>query len=233
MGCWESDMPEEVAQAYAVWSTVATRNVSETARVLGMRRPTVQEWSQKYRWRERLANEDAADRDRTIAHAWARMTGLVLGAVSTVEAAIAARHDAAGKPPPGSPTPTALKAAFGTLATFGITPQRATTLTLQPAPALPAVTDAELEALLAAGDTATLIALAAGKPPPPLPAASGIAAHDAPYPRPPSQDFSTGQPDGRVGRGPTSSEKEGAIPEASVVDAAFRAAGERVDGMPA
>jgi hypothetical protein len=49
MLCWDTDMPDDVARAYAVWDGPAAGNVSATARLLGMRRPTVQDWSTRYR----------------------------------------------------------------------------------------------------------------------------------------------------------------------------------------
>ena len=125
MLCWDADMPDDVARAYAIWDGPAAGNVSETARLLGKRRPTVQDWSQRYRWQERRAQQRAEDRDRTIADAYARMVGLVDGALETVEAAIASRLGADGKPEPGTPTPVALRAAFTTLGVFRIAPAKA------------------------------------------------------------------------------------------------------------
>jgi len=64
MVCWDSGMPDDIARAYAIWSTVAVRNVSETARLLDMRRSTVQDWSKRYRCRERLKRADGETSNR-------------------------------------------------------------------------------------------------------------------------------------------------------------------------
>jgi hypothetical protein len=179
MLCWDSDMPDDVARAYAIWDSVAAGNVSETARLLEMRRPTVQDWSQRYRWKERQANQRAEDRDRTISHAWARMAADLPNAVETVLAARTSVYDESGKPTPGTPTPMALKAALAHLAMFGITPLRTINATLTTATSTPTYTDDELDAM----SVDELIALSLGKPLPPT--------------LPPPQDFTSTQPGGR------------------------------------
>lgn len=227
MLCWDSDMPDEVARAYAIWNSVAAGNVSETARLLDMRRPTVQEWSQRYRWKERQAEQRQDDRDRTIANAWARMTTLVDKALTTVDAALDARLGPDGKPQPGDPTSTAVRSAFNTLATFGITPQRAATLTVQSAPPV-AISDAELDAILASGNTAALLALASGKPLPP--SADAVPSSAAPpHPLPPPRDFTASRPGGRAGSGPhpsvTKHSELADSGEDAAIDAEFRDVG--------
>ena len=193
MLCWDSDMPDDVARAYGVWDSVAAGNVSETARLLGMRRPTVQDWSQRYRWRERQANQRAEDRDRTISYAYARMVEALSDAVDTVVAAVATRLDENGKPPPGSPTSIAVRSAFHILAVFGIAPIRSSNVQVTASPSLqPSYTDDELDAM----SLDELIALSQGRPL---------------LKRSPPQDFMTTQPGGRGVSDPTSPDIEDAV----------------------
>jgi len=223
MLCWDSDMPDEVARAYAIWDSVAAGNVSETARLLDMRRPTVQDWSQRYRWKERQANQRAEDRDRTISHAWAKMAADLPNAIETVLAARASVYDKTGKPGPGTPTSIALKAAALELAVFGIAPVRTSAIAIATSDIGKRTSPAELDALLAATHDgnddalASLLALAAGQlaPRSPLP-----------------QDFTSTQPGGRVVPGTRSPVREDAVSQAegagpidtdySVIDAAER-----------
>jgi hypothetical protein len=41
----DAEMPVQVEDAYQLWLDAAGRNVYETARILGARRQTLQEWS--------------------------------------------------------------------------------------------------------------------------------------------------------------------------------------------
>jgi hypothetical protein len=174
MICWDEDLPENVAQAYAIWDSVAKGNVSETARLLGARRPTIQEWSQRYRWKERQAEQRQEDRDRTIANAWATLAAEVDASVDVVLKARSAVYGPDGKPKPGDPTPTALKAAVQHLGILGVSVQRTVSVDVtHSAPS--AVTHAELQALIDAGDTDTLLALAMGRTPPALQATAAAA----------------------------------------------------------
>jgi hypothetical protein len=207
MLCWTDELPDDVARAYAVWDGPAAGNVSETARLLSMRRPTVQDWSQRYRWRERREQLRAEDRDRTIADAYARMVGLVAGALDTVEAAIASRVGADGKPAPGSPTPIALRGAFGVLSRFGIAEVKAVDHTIRDQPAALPYTRDDIRALLASGDTATMLALLSGRL----------------VPLPPPPDFTGGQPGGRGALEapspvPEESQFNGRVLDADIVD---------------
>jgi hypothetical protein len=227
MLCWDADMPDDVARAYAVWDGPAAGNVSETARLLSMRRPTVQDWSQRYRWRERREQQRAEDRDRTIADAYARMVGLVAGALDTVEAAIASRVGADGKPAPGSPTPIALRGAFGVLSRFGIAEVKAVDHTIRPQPAALPYTRADIRALLASGDTATMLALLSGRGwPVPDPASDATA---PPGLSPPPPDFRSGQPGGRVVPGPAHPETDDSVFNGRVLDAEVVERGETAD----
>jgi hypothetical protein len=81
---------------------------------------------------------------------------------------------------------------FGIYDRFGYSPQRSISVVVSHTLSA-SVSDAELDALLAAGDTATLLALASGKPTP----------QDA-LPLPP--DFTSGQAGGRAGPEPRSPE---------------------------
>jgi hypothetical protein len=198
-------MPEDAAKAYAVWDSVAAGNVSETARLLGMRRPTVQDWSQRYRWRERQANQRAEDRDRTISLAYGRMVEQMSTAVDTIVAAVSTRLDENGKPPPGSPTIIAVRSAFHILAVFGIAPVRNTNVRLTTSPKLQSsYTDDELDAM----SLDELIALSQGRPLPKLP----------------PQDFTSTQPGGREVTDPPIADTEDAVSQALGVgptDAAY------------
>lgn len=189
-------MPPDIAKVYDVWRYGAGRNLAETARQCGMPLSTVHAWSQRYRWREQVAELDIEDRRDAIGHGWARLVRSLSDDIAVVERAIKSVYGPDGKPKPGDPTPTAAKTALAKLAMFGMAPTR--TVTLDVTHTLSAgVTDAELDALLAAGDTASLLALASGKP---LPNAST----PPEPPRPP--DFTSDQLGGRAGPGPTSTE---------------------------
>lgn len=218
-------MPPDVAAAYVTWLGEGERSPTKTARLLGIPKPRVANWVHRHRWKELAAAEDSESRDAAIATAYSRLAALAGKALATIEASIDARLDAQGKPPPGSPTTTAVRSAFNTLAVFGIVPQRAATLTVQHAAPLP-VSDAELDALLAAGDMPALLALAAGEPLPPRVRAAVAAATPPPQTPSPPQDFTSGQPGGRGGRDPSSPITEpSATPpdegDVSLVDDAF------------
>jgi hypothetical protein len=191
----QTAMPDEVQSAYEVWHLAARRNQSETARLCGIPRSTEQLWHERYRWREVAAEEDAAGSRDAVAAARAH-------AIAELHLCDQVRHDALlsrigedGKPTPGTPTMQAIKTMFGIYDRFGYSPQRSVSVDVSHT-LTPSVTDAELDALLAAGDTAGLVALMLGKP----------AAQTTPPEPPPPPDFASDQLGGWAGPGPASPE---------------------------
>lgn len=183
-------MPDEVAQAYAVWLGPALRSPTETARILGIPKPRVANWVHRHRWKERALRDDLESRDGAVAAARATMARLLTKAVAVAELTLEARLDADGKTPPHMPTTQASKYAFQTLSLFGISPQRPVMLDVSQS-ATARISSAELDAIVAASRAgsedalSSLLALAAGQlaPPPPVP-----------------QDFASTQPGGRGSR---------------------------------
>jgi hypothetical protein len=162
-------MPDEVVQAYEVWLGPALRSPTETARILGIPKPRVANWVLRHRWKDRALTDDLESRDGAVAAARASMAGLLNKAVVVAALTLDARLDDAGNPPPNMPTTQASKYAFQTLSLFGISPQRHVSIDVSQ-PAAVSVSDAELDALIAAGDMDTLLALASGRPIPKRPA---------------------------------------------------------------
>ena len=163
---------------YLVWRDQAGRNVSETARILGIPRTTIQRALERGRWRERVrvddthVIQDATSLERVAAAA------LLPDATATIAAAIRTRLDPRGKPPPDAPSANATKSAFNLYAIFGIAPVRQAQLDITTTTTSRRLTDDELDAL----SLDQLIAVAMGKPVPELPL---------------PQDFTSTQPGGR------------------------------------
>lgn len=150
-------MPDAAAEGFRLWATVAGRNAAEVARMLGIPYPTVAGWSQRYRWPDRAAAEDVAERDAMIAGARARLARLLPRSLDVLA-------DALGG---GEVSRHAVAAAFGVLDRHGISPVRLGSLDVTHRAAAPApVTDAEIDALIASGDIGALLALASGRPAP-------------------------------------------------------------------
>lgn len=169
-------MPDDAERGYALWVGPAGRNASEVARMLGIPRTTVHSWASRYRWQDRVTAEDRDERDTLIAAAYARMARSLPRAVGVLESAIAGED--VGKP--------ALSAAFGILDRYGLSPvQRGTLDVTARAVSSSPVTDAELDRLVAAGDVASLLALATGRPVPS--ATAQPAAEDAALPALPAR----------------------------------------------
>jgi hypothetical protein len=167
------EMPPQVEEAYRIWLDPAGRNVYEVARVLGGRRQTYQDWSVKWRWRERAEVEDLEGRDRAVRMAYHKLQEAAASFTETTILAARCRVDANGVhyaidntgKRVDCPSPVATKAAATGLATLGISPVKAMAIQVS-AQGVVGVTDDELDAMLASGDTAGLLALASGKLPP-------------------------------------------------------------------
>jgi hypothetical protein len=179
-------MPPEVQSAYEVWRFAARRNQSETARLCDIPRSTVQLWYERYRWREVAAEEDSAGSRDALAAARAHAIAELHLCDQVRHAALVSRIGDDGKPTPGTPTSGAIKMALGIYDRFGFSPQRHVNVEIAERSAIAGVSDAELDALIAAGDMDTLLALASGKPLP-------TSVPTPPLPR----DFPSTQPGGR------------------------------------
>jgi hypothetical protein len=171
----DSEMPEHVAEAYKVWLDAAGRNVYELARITGGRRQTFQTWAQQWRWKERAAVEDIEGRDRAVQLAYYRLQENAGAFVNVTILASRCRVDKDGVhyalddtgKRVDCPSPVAAKAATSGLATLGISPVKAVTIGATPA-SHEAIAREELQKLIDAGDTDTLLALAMGRTPPAL-----------------------------------------------------------------
>lgn len=186
--------PEDAETAYALWLGVCRRNVAATARRMGLNPHTVQSWSQRYRWRERAHTEDREYTADMVGWAWRELAAMIPYAVRIKRQSMLmpCEGDACnseGEAPALLPFDKDRdKSADRVLATFGMAPQKAITVSLAAPAAAAAVSDDELDALLAAGDVDALLALASGKP---LPLPGGV---ETVLPG----DFTGGQPGGRV-----------------------------------
>jgi hypothetical protein len=178
--------------------------------------------------------------------------GQLAAALDVFDAALLSRYGEDGKPEAGSPTIVALKAAERTLGDHGMNPKRELILNLTHRPAS-AVSDADLDRLLAEGNIDALLALNAGADPrtildahvvaydntPTMPASSThphLSTHPEPavglppsHPTPP--DFANGQSVGRAGSEPLSpltiqSEYEEPEPLSPVIDLLYRPLGD-------
>lgn len=150
-------MPADAERGYELWRGPAGRSPAEVARLLGIPRGTVNSWAHRYRWQDRVAVEDADERSSLVAAAYVRMARSLPQAVATLETAVAG----------GDVSRSALTAAFGILDRYGLSPvQRGTLDVTARAVSSSPVTDAELDALVRAGDVASLLALATGRPVP-------------------------------------------------------------------
>jgi len=164
---------------YLTWRDAAGCNVTEAARRLDIPRTSVQSAHDRNRWADRLTRERNDAREHVTAEVWARLAAELPAALDTLIAA-AIRTDDSRKPPPGSPTLTAVKAALAHLAMFGITPVRTINATISTAPATSRYTNEQLDAMT----LDQLITVASGKP---------VALPNPGVP----QDFMTTQPGGR------------------------------------
>lgn len=183
---YAEEMPLNVAEALERYLDVG--NVAAVARELGLPRITVQKWSERWQFRA-IAQEldDAATRD-ALAYGRRKWAQSIPAAVDTIAQASTDRFGDDGKPSPGAVTPTALKAAITLVHGSGALASR---LTSSPADAIGAAAFDRVAQLLAAGDTAALLALATGQTAPDAGA------------RIPGQgvlpgDFASDQPGGRV-----------------------------------
>lgn len=148
-------MPEQAENGYRIYVTSGGRGISETARILGIPRPTVDSWATRYRWRERIASEDVSERDANIGAAYSRMARALPRAVDVLLAAMDG----------GSVARSQLSAAFGVLDRFGVSPIARGSLDVHARSIVASpVTDAELDRMLSVGDVASLLALASGRP---------------------------------------------------------------------
>jgi hypothetical protein len=209
-------MPTAVLDLFELYLDGGQRNVSEVARLRGVPRSTVQKYSEVYRWLEHAAALDADTARAAITVARARDATLLASAHDTYAAALASRIGPDGKPEPGTPTVVALRAADRVYARHGLGPVHHATLTIHTAPPA-AYSDAELDAMLARGDMASLLALAAGK---------AVPGGDAPLAATPPGDFTSGQPGGRGVPEPHPPVPRPADFGEAVVDAVFRDVGE-------
>ena len=176
MLCWDSEMPDNVARAYAIWDSVAAGNVFRNGAV------TADAPSHRAGLESALPLEGTPGpptRGRPRPYNLARLGedgGDLPNAIETVLAARASVYDETGKPTPGTPTSIALKAASLELAVFGIAPVRASAIAIGTTDIGHRASPAELDALIAASragseDALTsLLALAASHlPTPPVP----------------------------------------------------------------
>ncbi len=151
-------MPADAQRGFDLYAGPAGRNAREVARLLRTSPGTVASWSSRYRWGARVAAEDGDARDGTVAAARARLARSLPLAVETIEKGMKGELDE-------KRGPVQLRAAFGTLDRFGLSPIQHATLdvTSRRSDTLPVSTE-ELSRLAAVGDVATLLALASGRP---------------------------------------------------------------------
>jgi hypothetical protein len=219
-----ADMPPDVLTAFELYLDGARRNVSETARLCGNPRPTVQRWSERYRWRERAADIDRDQTDAALADARARHARRLTEADAVIGLALRARigpdgtpysTDDAGKRV-DAPAPMATRTALAVLANHGIKPPQHATLDVQHSVSA-SLGDIDLTAL-------TLdqkIALAVGRPLPPRP---------TPALPPPPPDFMSGQAGGRGGPEPPFPVGEDAGIVSDVIEGVFHDQNGQGDG---
>lgn len=155
-----ADMPLNVQEALEAYLDCG--NVSAVARSLGLPRITVQKWSERYQFRAIAEQFDADTVRDTLAHTRRRWALAIPAAVDTIIAASSDRIGNDGKPEPGSVTNAGLRASLALVDRSGAL------ASLFAVDALPASSAAvasfdRIAALLAAGDTAALLALATGQ----------------------------------------------------------------------
>jgi hypothetical protein len=168
---------------YLTWRNDAGRNYAKAAQLLAVPESTLKSAGESQRWRERALRDDTAHREHVTADTWARLAAELPTFATTVVAAASIRTDANRKPPPDSPTLTALKAALAGLAMFGITPVRTANLTISTPTTAASLTDDDLDTLT----LDQLIAVSLGRP----------ITRELPADTPPPQDFPSTQPGGR------------------------------------
>lgn len=214
-------LPERAAAIFDTWIGPGERSSKRTAELLGMSMVTVNNVAGRYGFSELARDLDREELQHRVARTRAQLAESLPSAVQTLVASMAVTIGENGKPLPGSPSQVALKSALAVLAVHGISP-----LTRQQVGLVTQELgtnslgdgglDAEVAQALASGDTATLIALAAG---------GTRTRHPAPYPVPgmPPQDFTSAQPGGRVGSDPPSPLVQDLdVMDGEAVDATYR-----------
>lgn len=195
-----ADLPPVAREAFAVYLTDGRRSLPETAAYLHVDLATLVEMWDTYRLFDRAAQLDADQERAHLAHARALLASNLPGSAQTLIDTAATRlvPDRFGRtmPPPDSPTAQATRAALAIMAIFGLAPVRSAHIQIGPLPSVqPIISDVELAALIDAGDSDTLTALALGRPLPPrtyaLPAPGEASPHTP-------EDFPKTQPGGRV-----------------------------------
>jgi hypothetical protein len=139
----ETEMPGRVEAAYRLWLDAAGRNIHEAARILGARRQTLQEWSTRYRWKDRAELEDVEGRDRAVRLAYHRLQQAAASFVDTTILASRCRVVATGLYSGehyalddqgfrvDCPTPVAVRAAAAGLQALGLSPATAVALAVE------------------------------------------------------------------------------------------------------
>lgn len=156
-GTADGTMPADAEEGFRLYATVAYRSLGQVAAMLGKPEGTVRSWASRYRWADRVQRQDVSERDGRVASAYADMGRLLPRALAVLGDAL-----------DGQASGDQVRAATAVLDRFGLGPSTRAAIDLTtgakdaPAP----VSDAELDRLVKAGDVATLLALATGRPVP-------------------------------------------------------------------
>lgn len=160
-------MPEtstpDLDSLYQRWRTDCQRDYAQLAQDCDIPHYELRAIGARYAWSERAHDDDARDMRDRIEGTVVFISKSLPKAGATIDRALVASTSEYGRPEAGSPAPTAIRASWELLRTFGISPTKVHTLLLGSESQGSGIEPATIAAWLADGNVAALLAAAQGR----------------------------------------------------------------------